>query len=115
MVELKTNHIMLKISDFQNRNVNKLIHYFQSNRANVIRRGLQLINDLNLEIKYFEDNGNKNNNFTIRLTDEELKLINGLENKFNISRQEILRYGIEIQYNILDKLKEYEKQLLTEK
>lgn len=112
---MKTDQVMLKISDNQSGKLDKLVDYFKSDGAKVIRRGIYLISVLELDIKEFEDTGNKNKHFTLRLLEEELIILDKLSIKWGVKKQDILRYSIEIQYNILEDLKEYEKKLLTGK
>lgn len=112
---MKNESVMLKISDSQLKKLNELVNFFKSDKAKVIRRGIYLINDLKLSIKEFKDFGNKDNNFNLRLLKEELEILNNLAIKYNIGKQDILRYSIEIQYNILEDLKKYEEKLLTGK
>ena len=112
---MKNDKIMLKISNAQFDKLEKLVDYFKSDKAKVIRRGIYLIYFFKLDIEEFEDDGNKSNHFTVRVLEEELKMLNELSLKYNLNKQDILRYSIEIQYNILEDLKEYEKKLLTGK
>ena len=70
---MKVDKLMLKISDNQLKKLNLLVDYFKSDKAKVIRRGIYLISKLELDIKDFDDVGNKNNHFTLRLLEEELK------------------------------------------
>lgn len=111
---MKTDKIMLKISNNQFDKLEKLVDYFKSDKAKVIRRGIYLIYFLKLNVEKFEDDENKTNHFTVRLLEEELKILDELSIKYELNKQDILRYSIEIQYNILEDLKEYEKKLLTE-
>ncbi len=112
---MKTDKVMLKISDTQFEKLDKLVDYFKSDGAKVIRRGIYLISTLELDIKEFKDTGNKNKHFTLRVLEEELNILDKLSIKWGVKKQDILRYGIEIQYEILEDLKEYEKKLLTGK
>ena len=112
---MKTESLMVKISDNQSKKLDLLVDYFKSDKAKVIRRGLYLIFNLNLDLKEFDDDNNKNNHFTLRILEDELKMLDELSIKYKIKKQDILRYGIEIQYEILEELKEYEKKLLTGK
>lgn len=112
---MKNESVMLKISDNQLNKLNELVDFFKSDKAKVIRRGIYLINNLKLSIKEFKDFGNKDNNFNLRLLNIELEILNDLSIKYNVRKQDILRYSIEIQYNILEDLKEYEEKLLTGK
>lgn len=112
---MKTEKVMLRISDNQSNKLNELVKYHNSDQAKILLRGLYLIDKFNLNLREFEDVGVKNKRVSIRLTEEELNLINRLENKFNVKYTDIMRYGIEIQYEILEELKEYEKKLLTGK
>lgn len=112
---MKTDKVMLRISNNQSEKLNEIVEYHNSDQAKILLRGLNLIEKFNLNLKEFEDVGVKNKRVSIRLTEEELNLINRLENKFNVKYTDIMRYGIEIQYEILEDLKEYEKKLLTGK
>ena len=112
---MKTDKVMLKISDNQFEKLERLVDYFKSDKAKVIRRGIYLIYFFKLNIEEFEDDGNKSNHFTVRFLEEELKILDALSFKYNLKKQDILRYSIEIQYEILEDLKEYEKKLLTGK
>lgn len=112
---MKTEKVMLRISNNQSKKLNKIVEYRNSDQAKILLRGLYLIDKFNLNLREFEDVGVKNKRVSIRLTEEELNLINRLENKFNVKYTDIMRYGIEIQYEILEELKEYEKKLLTGK
>lgn len=111
---MKTDKVMLRISNTQSEKLNEIIEYHNSDQAKILLRGLFLIEKFNLNLKEFEDSGVKNKRILIRLNEEEIDLIDNLENKFNIKYTDIMRYGIEIQYEILEDLKEYEKKLLTE-
>lgn len=110
---MKTDKIMLKISNNQFDKLEKLVDYFKSDKAKVIRRGIYLIYFFKLNVEKFEDDENKTNHFTVRLLEEELKILDEVSIKYELNKQDILRYSIEIQYNILEDLKEYEKKLLT--
>lgn len=112
---MKTDKVMLRTSDNQSEKLNKLVKYHNSDQAKILLRGLYLIDKFNLNLREFEDTGVKNKRVSIRLTEEESNLINKLENKFNVKYTDIMRCGIEIQYEILEDLKEYEKKLLTGK
>lgn len=112
---MKTDKVMLRISNTQSEKLNEIIEYHNSDQAKILLRGLFLIEKFNLNLKEFEDSGVKNKRILIRLNEEEIDLIDNLENKFNIKYTDIMRYGIEIQYEILEDLKEYEKKLLTGK
>lgn len=112
---MKTEKVMLRISNNQSKKLNEIVEYRNSDQAKILLRGLYLIDKFNLNLREFEDIGVKDKRVSIRLTEEELNLINRLENKFNVKYTDIMRYGIEIQYEILEELKEYEKKLLTGK
>ncbi len=112
---MKTHKVMLRISDNQSEKLNKLVKYHNSDQVKILLRGLYLIEKFDLKMIEFEDLGVKNKRILVRLTEEESNLINRLENKFDIKYTNIMRCGIEFQYNILEDLKEYEKKLLTGK
>lgn len=112
---MKTDKVMLRISNRQSEKLSELVRYHNSDQAKILLRGLYLIEKFNLNLREFEDIGVKDKRNLIRLTEEELNLINRLENKFNVKYTDIMRCGIEIQYEILEDLKEYEKKLLTGK
>ena len=44
-----------------------------------------------------------------------MKIINKITNEYNIKIQDLIRFSINLQYDILEDLKEYEKELLTGK
>lgn len=112
---MKTDKVMLRMSNNQSEKLSELVKYHNSDQAKILLRGLYLIEKFNLNLREFEDTGVKDKRNLIRLTEEELNLINRLESKFNVKYTDIMRYGIEIQYEILEDLKEYEKKLLTGK
>lgn len=112
---MKTDKVMLRISKQQSEKLNEIVEYHNSDQAKILLRGLYLIDKFNLNLKEFEDVGVKDKRVSIYLNKEEINLIDNLENKFNNKYTDIMRYGIEIQYNILKDLKEYEKKLLTGK
>lgn len=112
---MKTDKVMLRISKQQSEKLNEIVEYHNSDQAKILLRGLNLIEKFNLNLKEFEDVGVKDKRVSIYLNKEEINLIDNLENKFNNKYTDIMRYGIEIQYEILEDLKEYEKNLLTGK
>jgi len=112
---MKTEKVMLRISDNQSNKLNELVKYHNSDQAKILLRGLYLIDKFNLNLREFEDIGVKDKRVSIYLNKEEVNLIDNLEKKFNTKYTDIMRYGIEIQYEILEELKEYEKKLLTGK
>lgn len=112
---MKTDKVMLRISKQQSEKLNEIVEYHNSDQAKILLRGLNLIEKFNLNLKEFEDVGVKDKRVSIYLNKEEINLIDNLENKFNNKYTNIMRYGIEIQYEILEDLKEYEKNLLTGK
>lgn len=112
---MKMDKVMLRISKQQSEKLNEIVEYHNSDQAKILLRGLFLIKKFNLNLKEFEDPGVKDKRILIRLNKEEIDLINNLQNKFNTKYTDIMRYGIEIQYEILKDLKEYEKKLLTGK
>lgn len=112
---MKTDKVMLRISNRQSEKLNEIVEYHNSDQAKILLRGLNLIEKFNLNLKEFEDVGVKDKRVSIYLNKEEINLIDNLENKFNNKYTDIMRYGIEIQYEILEDLKEYEKNLLTGK
>ena len=112
---MKTDKVMLRISKQQSEKLNEIVEYHNSDQAKILLRGLNLIEKFNLNLKEFEDVGVKDKRVSIYLNKEESNLINRLESKFNVKYTDIMRYGIEIQYEILEDLKEYEKKLLTGK
>lgn len=112
---MKTDKVMLRISKQQSEKLNEIVEYHNSDQAKILLRGLYLIEKFNLNLKEFEDVGVKDKRVSIYLNKEEINLIDNLENKFNVKYTDIMRCGIEIQYEILEDLKEYEKKLLTGK
>lgn len=112
---MKTNKVMLRISNRQSEKLSELVRYHNSDQAKILLRGLYLIEKFNLNLKEFEDVGVKDKRVSIYLNKEEVNLIDNLEKKFNTKYTDIMRYGIEIQYEILEDLKEYEEKLLTGK
>lgn len=112
---MKTDKVMLRISKQQSEKLNEIVEYHNSDQAKILLRGLNLIEKFNLNLKEFEDVGVKDKRVSIYLNKEEINLIDNLENKFNNKYTDIMRYGIKIQYEILEDLKEYEKNLLTGK
>lgn len=112
---MKTDKVMLRISSNQSEKLSELVRYHNSDQAKILLRGLYLIEKFNLNLKEFEDVGVKDKRVSIYLNKEEVNLIDNLEKKFNTKYTDIMRYGIEIQYEILEDLKEYEEKLLTGK
>ena len=112
---MKTEKVMIRISNNQSKKLNELVKYHNSDQAKILLRGLYLIDKFNLNLREFEDIEVKDKRILIRLNKEEIDLIGNLEKKFNTKYTDIMRYGIEIQYEILEELKEYEKKLLIGK
>ncbi len=107
--------VNIRLSDAQLEKLDQIVEFFYSTRPNVIKRGVHLIKKFDLSIQDFEDSGNKNNNVKIGVFDSETQeIINELTSKLNMNYSDVLRYGIEIQYNILESLKSLEKKLLVE-
>lgn len=108
--------VNIRLSDNQLEKLDQIVEFFGSTRPNVIKRGVQLIKRFNIPVKDFKDSGNKNNNVKIGVFDSEIQnIINELTSKLNMNYSDVLRYGIEIQYNTLEAIRSLEKQLYLEK
>lgn len=111
---MKNNGFSLKVSKNQLKQLNDLVNFFESDNGKVIRRGIYLINKYDLKFSSFEDEGSKINVIRTNFSNEDMKIINEIINKYDIKIQDLIRFSINIQFKILKDLKEYEKKLLTE-
>ncbi len=112
---MKTNGFSLKISQNQLDQLNALIDFFESDNGKIIRRGIYLINKYDLNYSEIHDTGSKTKIIRSNFSDEDIEIINNITNKYNIQIQDLIRFSINLQYEILEDLKEYEKKLLTGK
>lgn len=112
---MKNNGFSLKISQNQLDKLHALTNFFESDNGKIIRRGIYLINNYNLIYSEIHDAGSKTKIIRSNFSDEDMKIINNIINKYNIQIQDLIRFSINLQYEILEDLKEYEKKLLTGK
>lgn len=110
---MKNKGISLKVSKNQLNQLDDLVDFFESDKGKVIRRGIYLINKYNLQYSEVQDEGSKIEIIRGNFSDEDMKIINKIINEYNIKIQDLIRFSINLQYNILEDLKESEKKLLT--
>ena len=111
---MKNKGVSLKVSKNQLNQLDDLVEFFESDKGKVIRRGIYLINKYNLQYSEIQDEGSKIEIIRSNFSDEDMKIINKITNEYNIKIQDLIRFSINLQYDILEDLKEYEKKLLTE-
>lgn len=111
---MKNKGISFKVSKNQLNQLEDLVEFFESDKGKVIRRGIYLINKYNLQYAEVQDEGSKIEIIRSNFSDEDMKIINKIINEYEIKLQDLIRFSINLQYNILEDLKEYEKKLLTE-
>lgn len=112
---MKNKGVSLKVSKNQLNQLDDLVEFFESDKGKVIRRGIYLINKYNLQYSEIQDEGSKIEIIRSNFSDEDMKIINKITNEYNIKIQDLIRFSINLQYDILEDLKEYEKELLTGK
>ncbi|MBL7575415.1 hypothetical protein SAMN00017477_0922 [Peptoniphilus asaccharolyticus DSM 20463] len=110
---MKNKGVSLKVSKNQLNQLDDLVEFFESDKGKIIRRGIYLINKYNLDYSEIQDEGSKIEIIRSNFSDEDMKIINKITNEYNIKMQDLIRFSINLQYNILEDLKEYEKKLLT--
>lgn len=110
---MKNKGVSLKVSKNQLNQLDDLVEFFESDKGKVIRRGIYLINKYNLKYSEIQDEGSKIEIIRSNFSNEDMKIINKITNEYNIKIQDLIRFSINLQYDILEDLKEYEKKLLT--
>ena len=98
----------IRISTEELKKLDRVVEFHGSDRAKILRRGIQLIEKYDLKINNLNDDNLKNQIIGIRLSEQE----NLILKKYNTNLNQVYGFLIDIQFKSIEELEKTEKRLL---